>query len=303
MTFKNQPSFNLIKNWASGLRIKTLGAALSPIFVAGCYSYSINKNIIFLKLVFAVLSALCIQIGTNFINDAFDFKKGTDRSDRLGPKRLAQSGFASFRAVLNVGLFFMILAVAFGIPLVFWGGWPIFLIGLVSIFMGYSYTAGPFSLAYRGWGDLFVIIFFGLVAVMGIEYLLNQKVTVIGFLLGMATGFLATTLIAINNLRDHEADKRSGRQTIPVRWGVRGAKKEIYFLFIVPLLFSIGLAIYFNCINFLMPALVGFWVIKLIRQISKTQPSEIYNAFLAKAGKIQLAWSFLMGISFLLCSR
>jgi 1,4-dihydroxy-2-naphthoate polyprenyltransferase len=160
-----------MKTWLLAFRPKTLTAAIVPVLVATALAFADQQTVKYWVTAFALLSATFIQIGTNFINDAIDFKKGADTHERVGPKRVTQSGLLSEKKVLLGGFICFALATLFGVPLVIEGGVPILIIGLISLAMGYCYTGGPYPLAYRGLGDLFVLIFFGLVAVCGTYYL------------------------------------------------------------------------------------------------------------------------------------
>jgi len=182
----------------------------------------------------ALFSALFIQIGTNLFNDVLDFKKGADTPERIGPQRVTQSGLISPQRVWQAAVTSFIVAVIFGVPLVLQGGWVIVGVGVVSLFCGYIYTGGPYPLAYRGWGELFVIIFFGLVAVSGTYYVHTGFMDWAPVLAGLQVGLLSTVLIAINNFRDREQDCKADKRTLAVRWGAAFAKREILALSILP---------------------------------------------------------------------
>ncbi len=289
-----------IKNWFFAFRPKTLTAAIVPIVSATALAQHHFQQWKISIFVFSLLSALFIQIGTNLVNDAIDFKKGTDREDRIGPRRVTQSGIFTFRNVFWTGAFFFFLAILCGIPLVIIGGWPILLIGVISIFLGYFYTIGPYSLSYQGWGDLFVIFFFGLIAVIGVYYLHTETFSNAAVIMGLQIGFLATVLIAVNNLRDIEQDRRSGKKTIPVRFGIQWARSEIVFLCLMPFVF--GLYWLFNGFlwAFLFPLLCFPIAIRLIRRILKTSPGPIYNQFLAESALFHLIFGLTLTIGILL---
>jgi 1,4-dihydroxy-2-naphthoate octaprenyltransferase len=152
-------------------RPKTLAASVVPVLVGTALVAAEGFHVAAWISLFAVLSAMMIQIATNFVNDAIDFVKGADGETRLGEARATQSGWFTGRQVMAMALLFFALAMLFGIPLVWQGGAAILTIGLVSLLMGYAYTGGPFPLAYLGLGDLFVVIFFGLVAVGGVFFM------------------------------------------------------------------------------------------------------------------------------------
>jgi 1,4-dihydroxy-2-naphthoate octaprenyltransferase len=205
-------------------RPKTLPAAIVPVW-AGCVLAWKLTGIFNLKLVACTLfGAIAIQIATNFFNDAIDSRKGADTETRLGPKRVTASGLMTPRSVLLWGSLFVIVAFGFGIVLYHVRGWPIIALGLPSLFLTYGYTGGPFPLAYRGMGELFVILFFGFVAVTGTVFIQTGEWPREAFLLGGQVGLLSSALISINNLRDIAEDSLTGKRTAAVRFGARFMK-------------------------------------------------------------------------------
>ena len=174
-------------------------------------------------------SCLCIQIATNLFNDAVDHRKGADTANRLGPRRVTASGMLSPRVVMTGALAFCLAATLIAIPLIREHGWVIVLIGAVSLFFAYGYTGGPFPLAYRGMGELFVILFFGFVAVSGSYYVQGGEWGGLEiWTLGLQCGLYSSVLIAINNLRDIVEDKASGKRTLAVRFGKTFARAETF---------------------------------------------------------------------------
>jgi 1,4-dihydroxy-2-naphthoate octaprenyltransferase len=158
----------------------------------------------------ALLSAILIQVATNFFNDALDFKKGADTAARLGPVRVTASGLLTPRRVVIMGVVMLALACAVALPLIQARGWPMLAIGLPSLYFAWGYTGGPVPLAYRGLGELFVLLFFGLIAVAGTVFVnTGQWFWPQSLLLGFQVGCLSTALIAINNLRDRQEDARA----------------------------------------------------------------------------------------------
>ena len=216
--------------WLLAFRFKTLTAAIVPVMVGTSLSMATGYFYSWHITIFALISAFSIQIATNLLNDAIDFKKGADTEKRVGPKRVTQSGLLSEKQVWLMGLFFLLLACAFGLPLVLRGGVGIVILGLISLFLAYGYTGGPFPLAYLGLGDLFVILFFGLFAVGGTFYLHSLELTNAALIAGVQIGFLSTVLIAINNLRDSQTDAKVNKKTLAVRFGDRFVKIEIGIL-------------------------------------------------------------------------
>lgn len=290
----------MIKDWIFAFRPKTLTAAIVPILVGTTLTAALGYSIQWKISLWALLSSLFIQIGTNLINDAMDFKKGADTHDRVGPARITQSGKASFKQVIFWGLLFFILALIFGIPLVLKGGLPILMIGLISLICGYAYTGGPYPLAYHGLGDFFVIIFFGIIAVSGILYLQIDEWPLEGLVAGTQIGFLATVLIAINNFRDIEGDRKVNKKTLPVRFGDSFARVEIITL----ILSCYVLNIYWWNEGFKFSAFLSFLSLPLgliiIKNILNHNPSPVYNRFLAQSALLHLIFGVLLSLGFII---
>ncbi|UOE99910.1 1,4-dihydroxy-2-naphthoate octaprenyltransferase [Bdellovibrio reynosensis] len=251
-------------------------------------------------LFYALLASFLIQIGTNLVNDAVDFKKGADTEKRIGPQRITQAGILSANQVMALGSLCFLLAVLCGIPLVLKGGWVIVAIGVASVLMGYSYTAGPFPLAYLGLGDLFVILFFGLLAVMGIVFLNIGRWLQEAFVLGLQIGLHATVLIAINNLRDRSGDALVNKKTLAVRFGVKFSRYEIASLCFLPFVLNI----YWWTEGYKIPAILSMFALPLAIKISKnvfrTEPGPAYNKFLGQAAGLHLLFGLLLAIGFAL---
>lgn len=286
------------KSWILAARPKTLSASLVPIVATTGLVLGFGYEIKWWIVVFALLSSCCIQIGTNLVNDAMDFKKGADTENRVGPRRVTQQGIFTFKQVMTAASLFFILAAVFGIPLVLHGGWPIVMIGLVSIAMGYAYTSGPMPLAYHGLGDLFVILFFGLIAVGGLFYLLTGEYGWPAFILGLQIGFLSTVLIAINNLRDINTDKLVNKKTLAVRLGLAGGRLWIGFLIFAPFLAGYYWLLQERYWIYFVP-LVSFPLGMLItKRIFRTEPGADYNKYLALSSLYSLVFSVLIAIGF-----
>jgi 1,4-dihydroxy-2-naphthoate octaprenyltransferase len=224
--------------WLLAARPKTLPAAAVPVIVGTAVAVSDGLFRAGPALA-ALVAALLLQIGTNLANDLFDFKKGADTAARLGPLRVTQAGLLSPQQVLAGMWVTFALAALIGLYLVTVAGWPIVVIGLLSILAGIAYTGGPFPLGYHGLGDLFVFIFFGLVAVGGTYYVQAGTIRAMAWWASIPIGLLATAILVVNNLRDIETDRAAGKQTLAVRLGGRGAQLEYSFLvglaFLIPL--------------------------------------------------------------------
>ena len=237
----NQRASGLVL-WLQAARPKTLTAAIVPVLVGAAVAFFEQPALAVSRwwvAAVALSSALAIQVGTNFFNDAIDFRKGADTPDRVGPTRITQAGLRSEAQVLRAAWISFAVAVLFGAVLVVEGGAPILLIGVTSLLFGYLYTGGPYPLAYRGLGDLFVLLFFGLIAVSGTAFLITGGWSGQALVAGAQVGFLAVVLIAINNLRDREGDQAAGKRTLAVLLGVRGARAEISAALMLPFILGV----------------------------------------------------------------
>ena len=286
----------ILKTWVMAFRPKTLTAAVVPVFVATALLLPSDFPIRWWITLAALASALFIQIGTNLINDGIDFKKGADDENRLGPKRATQSGLLKYKTVMAMGFVSFLIAIVCGIPLVMQGGWVIAGIGVVSLICGYAYTGGPYPLAYRGLGDLFVIIFFGIVAVGGVYYLHTEGFHLDALVAGLQVGLLCTVLIAINNLRDIVGDAKVQKRTMAVRFGKNFARLEILILIFVPFLMNLYWAGRGYLWASALPCLLLPFAIMLFRKVNSTEPSEVYNKFLAQAAGLHVGFGILFSL-------
>jgi 1,4-dihydroxy-2-naphthoate octaprenyltransferase len=288
------------KFWFLAARPKTLTAAVVPVVASAAWVYSTGHEHTLMISVLALLSSLFIQIATNLFNDALDFKKGADDSNRLGPVRMTASGSIQYRAMIRAAIVSLALALICGIPLVIHGGLPILAIGLVSLILAYAYTGGPFPLAYKGLGDVFVVLFFGIIPVLGMIYLQMDVWPKQGLLLGLQIGLHCAVLIAINNLRDIEGDTRVGKKTLAVRLGKGGARGEITCLVVLPYL--LGIAWIYPGYDYaaILPLLTLPLAVRLLRAIFRTEPSAAYNRFLGMSAALHLLFGLLLSLGFLI---
>jgi 1,4-dihydroxy-2-naphthoate octaprenyltransferase len=275
-------------------RPKTLPAAIAPV-AAGCaLAWKIHHAFNLTLALCTLLSTLAIQIATNYFNDAVDAGKGADTSQRLGPRRATATGLVSPRAMLTAGAAALLAAIAFSLPLVAARGWPILAIGMLALYFSYGYTGGPAPLAYLGLGELFVILFFGLIAVSGTVFVQTGSWTPHSLIAGFQAGLLSTALIAINNLRDRHEDQQSGKRTLAVRTGPAAARAMITTWCLLP--FALGF-LWLLCPHThrlawwpLPAAALGCFVSwKIIR----TEPSRTYNRYLALAALQLILWTAL----------
>ena len=228
--------------WIAAARVRTLPAAIVPVAIGTACAH-VAGEIAWAPAIAALGGALAIQIGTNFANDVFDAEQGADGPDRIGPLRAVSAGLITAGAMKRAMIAAFAVATAFGVYLACVGGWPVVAIGLASIVSGIAYTGGPWPLGYHGLGDLFVMIFFGLVAVCGTAYVQIAAVPCLAIWAAVPVGALATAIIVVNNLRDREQDARSGKRTLAVRLGRRGALAEYALLLVVAYVVPIALAV------------------------------------------------------------
>ena len=220
-----------ISGWVLAARPATLPAAVVPVLVGTTLAIA-DRHLHPIVFLATLLGSLLIQIGTNFANDYFDFQKGADTAERLGPTRVTQSGIFTPYQVMIAMLVTFGLAMVDGLYLASVGGAPIVLVGVFAIACGIAYTGGPYPLGYHGLGDLFCFIFFGLVAVDGTYYLQTGSLSFSALIAAIPVGLLCTNLLVVNNLRDIDTDRAAGKHTLAVRIG-RAATRRQYTLFML----------------------------------------------------------------------
>jgi 1,4-dihydroxy-2-naphthoate octaprenyltransferase len=282
----------VIRAWILASRPKTLAAAVSPVVLGTALALSDRREVNWWLMFCALAGAVFIQIGTNFVNDAMDFKKGADTGERLGPLRVTQAGMLSAEAVIRGAYVVFGLAALCGVPLIIRGAWPVLAIGVASIIAAYAYTGGPYPLAYHGLGELFVLIFFGLVAVGGTYYVLTLTYASDVLIAGIAAGSLSVVLIAINNLRDLVSDRASNKRTVAVRIGERGARLEIAAAALLPYAAGAFIAWIRADARFLLVLLSLPLALLLVRLVYRSSGAAL-NRCLALAGGHQWAFSLL----------
>lgn len=217
----------MLKNWWLAARPKTLMASVCPVTIGT--ALAIHDHAFHLPAALAALTgALSIQIGTNYCNDYFDFRQGADTSARKGPTRAVQAGLITpGKMAVATCLVFSVTA-AICVYLVLRAGWPLAALGVISIFCGVWYTATRFSLAYLGLGDLFVLVFFGPIAVAGTYYVQSLRFSWPTLVAGIAPGLLSVAILVVNNLRDLQEDAAAQKRTLAVRLGARFARFEYF---------------------------------------------------------------------------
>lgn len=285
--------------WILAARPRTLLAAIVPVIVGTAIAIHDNK-FKFIAFLFALLCSLLIQIGTNFVNDLYDFLKGTDKEERTGPTRAVASGMITPREmkygiILSFGTSFLL-----GLYLVYIGGWNILIIGLASICAGIAYTAGPFPLAYNGLGDIFVFLFFGFVGTVGTYYVQAHELSAFVYWASVPVGALITNILVINNFRDRDEDKLNRKNTLAVILGARFT--QIQYLVFMLISYAVPFVVYLtfrkNILVFLPLASLPL-SIKLVKMIFTLKGKDL-NKTLELTAKLSGLYGFLFAAGILL---
>ncbi len=232
-----------MKHWIEAARVRTLPLSVSGIIVGSFYAMSqgmFNWNIV----IFALLTTLGLQILSNFANDYGDGVKGTDNEDRVGPKRAIQSGLITPQAMKKAMVITALITLTFALLLIYFAfkesyllySFIFLILGILAIASAIRYTVGKGAYGYRGFGDLFVFIFFGLVSAFGVYFMFSKTIDWLLLLPATAIGFLSVGVLNLNNMRDEESDRKSGKNTIVVKMGGAAAKKYHFFLVISAML-------------------------------------------------------------------
>jgi 1,4-dihydroxy-2-naphthoate octaprenyltransferase len=290
--------------WLMAARPRTLPAAIAPVLVGTAaaveWAGRLPRAGAFIA---ALLGSIFIQIGTNLANDYSDAKRGADTVDRLGPVRVTSAGLVTPQRVLTATWVAFGVAVACGVYLTVVAGIVILLIGALSIAAGVLYTGGPRPYGYAGFGEIFVFLFFGLVAVNGSYYVQVEQLNALPLGLSIAIGFLATAILVVNNVRDVETDRRAGKNTLAVRMGRHNAV-VLYRLLVLGAFVALPLALLAGEASAL--PLIAFlslpMAIKPLRTMSNRTDGPSLNAALAGTGALLGAFSLLVSVGLLIAA-
>ena len=297
-----QHDITRVQAWMLASRPKTLPAAVVPVVVASAVAMADGVFSLLPALV-ALICALLIQIGTNLANDYFDFIKGADSHERIGPLRVVRSGLIPPATVRNAMIAVFALTFVLGLYLVAVGGWPILLIGVASLICAVLYTAGPFPLAYVGLGDVFVFIFFGVVAVTGTYYVQALSWSVDALIASLPVGAISTAILVVNNYRDIDTDRKANKKTLAVRIGRRATRFEYRFLLLaayaVPLFQTLEQD---RPLWLLLPLLSVPFALHVLLIVERTVDGEALNGALAGTGKLLALFGLLYAAGFMLAS-
>jgi 1,4-dihydroxy-2-naphthoate octaprenyltransferase len=281
-------------------RPRTLPASVAPVLV-GTSLGAADGDFRPLAFAAALLGAVLIQVGTNLSNDYSDARRGADTEDRLGPVRVTAGGLVPPRQVLVATWVSFGAAVAVGMYLVAVAGWELLLVGAASILAGVLYTGGPRPYGYEGLGELFVFLFFGIVAVTGSYFVQDERLTWEAFALAVPVGLLAASILMVNNIRDLETDRRAGKRTLAVRLGPRRAR-ELYAATVFGA-FAISPATWLagSLSAWVLLALLALpFAVPIVREVADRTDGPSLNEALARTGMLQLTFCVLLSAGVLL---
>jgi len=287
--------------WLMAARPRTLPAAVAPVLVGTALAATEGTFRPF-SFVAAMLGAVFIQIGTNLSNDYSDARRGADTEDRLGPVRVTAGGLVPPRQVLVATYVAFGLAVAAGAYLIATAGWELLLVGAASILAGVLYTGGPRPYGYEGLGEVFVFLFFGVVAVTGSYFAQVERVTWEAFVLAVPVGLLASAILVVNNVRDLETDRRAGKRTLAVRLGRARARNlyavMVYSAFVcAPLPWLLGSD---ELSAWLLLALLAVpLAVPVVRIVRTRSDGPSLNGALARTGMLEVAFCSLLSAGIL----
>ena len=281
-----------LQAWTLAIRPKTLPAGAVPVVLGSALAAATGRFRLMPALV-ALICALGIQVATNFINEIYDFRKGADTAERLGPTRTVAAGIISEKTMIKVSATLLAGVFLLGLYLVYTAGWPIFVIGMLSLLFAWAYTGGPYPIAYSGLGDLFVFIFFGLVAVGGTYYVQAFNLTFPVLIAAVAPGSFSVNILLVNNIRDIATDRKVGKMTLPSRIGGEWARRLYIALtivaYVVPaILWQDGYSPW--CLLSLLTLPLAF---RMIKVLYASEGKELNNV-LAGTGKLMTLHGLLL---------
>lgn len=282
---------NTVTAWIEAARPRTLSASFSPVLV-GCGLAWVDGVFRLIPALLCVCVALLAQIASNFANDYYDYKKGSDREDRLGPSRAVASGWITPRAMIGGTLFTLGLSCFCGCLLLFYGGWLLLPVGILMALCVLGYSTGPYPLSYNGLGDLCVLLFYGIVPVCFTYYVQANAFSFTSFLLSLSVGLLSVNILVVNNYRDYEQDIVSRKRTTIVLFGKKFGR--IFYLVNGVLALAIALCVfrYTGWINLLFIVYLGLFLV-IWRQFCGLEGKAL-NKMLGKTSLLVLLFTFLL---------
>lgn len=297
MTSSKRPRLKL---WIQAARPWTLGVTVSPVLMGIIIAHT-ESGIQWLAAIAALLGGIFIQIGTNLANDYFDFKKGADTESRVGPQRVTQSGLIAPKTVKIGFLASFGISFILGIYLVYLGGWPIVIIGLLSLLFGVIYTGGPFPLAYFGLAELPAFLFFGPIACATTTYVQTGTWSTAAIMAGVSAGFFSVALLSINNLRDYQEDRKVGKRTLIARFGRQFGVIEYGFSILAATLIPLLLIFISPAQSMIgITAITSLMALHAVRvTVQYRESSELY-AVLKMTSKLQIIFTVIFLITWVI---
>ena len=290
---------NSFQAWLLAMRPKTLTGAAIPVLLGCALAYIFGKFQPVPALL-CFLFAFLMQTDANFINDLYDYLKGTDREDRLGPERACAQGWITPAGMKRGIAVTTLLACCVGLGLLSYGGWEMIPVGLACVVFAFLYTAGPYPLAYHGWGDVLVILFFGFVPVGGTYYVITHGWSPAVSIASLACGLVVDTLLMLNNYRDREQDARNGKRTLVVRCGARIGGMLYLLSGGIALVLCLGLLRYGYLWAALLPWLYLPFHIHSWRQMIRIGHGKALNRILGETSRNMLLFALLLSLGLIL---
>lgn len=285
--------------WLLAARPKTLPAAVSPVLLGCSLAYNVGL-FQWVPAILCLLFALLIQIGCNYANDYYDFIKGVDTKERIGIKRAVFSGWIKSDHMKRGMIVVLTAALLVGSGLIFYGGLWLIVVGLASVICAVAYTAGPYPIGYNGFGDIFVFIFFGLIAVLFTFYVQAGYFSIASFWVAVSCGLLAANIRVVNDIRDKETDAAAGKKT----WAVRFGRSFCYQQYLVSFGMAIATPLVLLTLGMhfwvLLPILVAPLGLNLTVQLFNANAGQVYDNLLAKTAQLLLLYSILLSIGIIL---
>jgi len=279
------------KIWWKTLRPATLTAGVAPVLVGSALARA-DGMLDWGRAVVFLVGFVLLQVASNLINDAADFRMGADGADRLGPPRAAQQGWLGEQELTRAATLCLAIAGALTLHLARQGGWPVLVGGVLAVAGAISYTAGPVPMAYRGGGDVMVFFFFGLTAVCGSYYVQTGSIPAHGVIAAAIMGMLSTAILVVNNLRDRHSDARAGKRTLVARFGERFGRLEYALLVLGAYAVLAASGLVLGRASWALPLLSLPWALRLVRAVWRTDGAAL-NPLLGKTALLGFAFALL----------
>lgn len=290
-----------IRPWILAARPKTLPAGLAPVILGSALAFSVGA-FQWLPAILCLLFSILVQIGCNYANDYYDYRNGVDTKERIGFARMVNSGLIAPEAMKRAAYLILALALVVGSGLIYYGGWWLLVVGITSVVCAVAYTGGPYPIGYYGLGDLFVFIFYGLVAVVFTFYVQANYFTKEAFIVAAGCGLMAANIRLVNDLRDRETDAKAGKKTSAVRFGPFFCYVQYFFSNLCAVVFvPVLLIMEFNFSRWtLLSSLLLIPALFAHADLMRAETGEQYNKLLERTAKILLSYAVLLSVGIVL---